>query len=339
MITPTKEIKFEKESEQKKKYSIEIKEFSDFINVKIKSTGQIPYNEYEKKYYLTDFKDNRYLSICLNISEIFIILEPQLKNTNDIKIEEKEDENKIKLIIPLSNPLVKELLMILPKIEKNIESEIKELYKIINKQQETINQLNERLSILEKEREERENKEREEREKKEREEIEYFMCKNSKIILNDREKDLAIRKWINPNKKNFEIKLLFRMSRDGNQSSTYHRLCDNKNNLLTLIETDNNIKFGGFASKSWGIPDQFIENAFMFSLNKMKKYERLNNNKAMYNGSSYGPVFGNQWDIFVNSTMTSGGEQLGSNSVFFNKYEITNNGKFNIKEMEIFQIE
>ena len=129
------------------------------------------------------------------------------------------------------------------------------------------------------------------------------------------------------------------MSRDGNQSSVYHQLCDNKENLLTLIETDNNIKFGGFASKSWGVSNQFIEKAFMFSLNQMKKFERLNNNNAMFDGSSYGPVFGNAWDIYINSTMTSGCEQYNNNSIFFKKYEITNNGSFNIKEMEIFQIE
>ena len=68
----------------------------------------------------------------------------------------------------------------------------------------------------------------------------------------------------------------------------------------------------------------------------MKKYERLNNEKAMWDGSSYGPVFGNGWDIYINSTMTSGREQNGS--VFFKKYEITENGSFNVKEMEIFQI-
>ena len=43
------------------------------------------------------------------------------------------------------------------------------------------------------------------------------------------------------------------MSRDGNQCSQYHNLCDNKDNLLTIIQTDQNKKFGGFASKSWGV--------------------------------------------------------------------------------------
>ena len=77
----------------------------------------------------------------------------------------------------------------------------------------------------------------------------------------------------------------------------------------------------------------------MFSLNKMKKYERLNNNNASYDGSSYGPIFGNAWDIYVNSTMTSGREQHNVYSIFFNKYELTNDGNFTVKEIEVFQIE
>lgn len=321
-----KVIKFEKKSEENKNYSIEIKEHQEFLNVKIVSIDEIPCTEYEKKFYLSDLKNNRYLSICLNISEIFITLEPEWKKIDQLQLK-TEGSDKLKLIIPLPSPLVKELVLVIPQIAKNIESEVKELYAIINKQQETINSLNERLTILE------------EKEREREKEAQYFICKNSKIIPNDREKDLALRNWMTPNKNNFKFKLLFRMSRDGNQSSVYHQLCDNKDNLLTLIETDNNIKFGGFASKSWGVKGQYIEKTFMFSLNKMQKFERLNNNQAKWDGSNHGPVFGNAWDIFINNTMTYGGEQNNNDSVFFKKYEITNNGSFNVKEIEVFQIE
>ena len=57
--------------------------------------------------------------------------------------------------------------------------EVKDLYKIINQQQDLI-KLNERFTVLEKKEKERE------------EERQYFICKNSKIIENDRDKDLAI---------------------------------------------------------------------------------------------------------------------------------------------------
>ena len=328
---PTKIIKFKKESNKGEKYSIEIKELNEYLNVNIISEGKIPCTNYEKKIYLSDVKNNRYLSICNNIQEIFMCLEPQFKDINGLKLI--EEDKKLDLIIPLPNPLVKEIIFSIPQIEKDINLEVKELYKIINQQQDLINKLNERLTLLEKKEKEREEK------KKEKKEKQFFICKNSKIIENDREKDLAIREWIYPNKKDFKFKLLFRMSRDGNQSSNYHKLCDNKENLLTIIETDNNLKFGGFSSQSWGIVGQNIDKTFMFSLNKMKKFERLNYNKAKWDGSNYGPVFGNAWDIYISQTMTSGREQFNSESVFFNKYEITNNGYFNVKEIEIFQIE
>jgi len=242
-----------------------------------------------KKIYLSDVKNNRYLSICADIQELYVTLEPQFKLVEQLKLTEKE--NVLDLVVSLPNPLIKEAIFSIPKLEKDLSMEVKDLYKIINQQQDLINKLNKRLTVLEKKEKERE--EREEREEKEREERQYFICKNSKIIENDRDKDLAIRRWINPNKKDFNIKLLFRMSRDGNQSSQYHNLCDNKDNLLTIIQTDQNKKFGGFASKSWGVQGNINDKTFLFSLNDMKKFERLNKNKASGDGSSYGPIFSN----------------------------------------------
>ena len=322
---PTQMMQFQKESNKGGKYSIEIKALNEYINIHISSKDIIPSCVYEKKIYLSDVKNNRYLSICADIQELYVTLEPQFKLVEQLKLIEKE--NVLDLVVPLPNPLIKEVIFSIPKLEKDLSMEVKDLYKIINQQQDLINKLNERLTVLEKKEKERE------------EERQYFICKNSKIIENDRDKDLAIRRWINPNKKDFNIKLLFRMSRDGNQCSQYHNLCDNKDNLLTIIQTDQNKKFGGFASKSWGVQDNIINSTFMFSLNDMKKFDRLNNNKAKWDGSNYGPVFGNAWDFYINSTMTSGGEQHNNDSVFLQKYEFTDNGSFNVKEIEVFQIE
>ena len=324
---PTEILKFKKKSNSGAIYNLEIKALNEYLNIHIISEGIIPTSTYEKNISLSDVKNNRYLSICNNIQELFLSLEPQLKQADQLKLIEKE--NILELIIPLPSPLVKEVMFSVPQLKKDANMEIKDLYKIIAQQQDLINKLNEKVTILENKEKERE---------REEEERQCIICKNSKIIENDREKDIAIRKWINPDRKHFDIKLLFRMSRDGNQSSQYHSLCDNKDNLLTIIETDDGKKFGGFASKSWGVQGNTIDKTFMFSLNKMKKYERLNNEKAMHGGSNYGPVFGNAWDIYISSTMTNGREQYNNNSVFFQKYEITENGSFNTKEIEVFQI-
>ena len=320
---PTEILKLKKESNIGNKYNLEIKVLNEYLNIHIISEGAIPSSTYEKNVSLSDVKNNRYLSICNNIQELFLSLEPQLKQVDQLKLIQKESI--LELIIPLPSPLAKEVSFSIPQLKKDVNMEIKDLYKIISQQKDLITKLNERVTLLEKK-------------EKEREEKQYFICKNSKIIEDDREKDLAIRKWINPDKKNFKFKLLFRKSRDGNQSKQYHKFCDGKDNLLTLIETDNGKKFGGFASKSWGVKGNTIKKTFLFLLNNMTKFERLNHEKAKYDGSSYGPTFGNQWDIFINSTLTSGYEQFGSESVFFTKRELTTNGSFNVKEIEVFQI-
>ena len=204
-----------------------------------------------------------------------------------------------------------------------------DLLKLIKQQEELINKLTERVATLEKK----------EKEREDQKENQYFISKNSKIIGNDREKDLALRKWIDPGRTNFEFKLLFRMSRDGKKGDDYHKLCDNKDNLLTIIEAGNGKKMGGFASKSWGIPGQIIEKSFLFSLDNMKKYERLNHDKSKNDGSKYGPVFGNAWDLFIDGNMITGLEQINENSVFLKKHEFSEKGAFSVKEIEVFQVE
>ena len=62
----------------------------------------------------------------------------------------------------MPNPLIKEAIFSIPKLEKDLSMEVKDLYKIINQQQDLINKLNERLTVLEK----RKKKEKKKKEKK-----------------------------------------------------------------------------------------------------------------------------------------------------------------------------
>ena len=48
--------------------------------------------------------------------------------------------------------------------------------------------------------------------------------------------------------KNFQFNLLYKGTRDGDKSRTFHSLCDNKKNIIVFVETTKNIKFGGFCS-------------------------------------------------------------------------------------------
>lgn len=193
--TPTKKIKLEKKSNKNKKYLIEMKEYHDYLNIKITAEERMPYREYEKNVYLSDIIKNKFLSNCASISEVFVSLESKLKNSNIINIT--EEENILYLKIESPNPQANEMIFSIPKIKKEKNVDVKDLIYIINKQQKMINKLNERVSYLEEKERERE---------KEKIEKQLFLYKNSKIIQDDKEKEYAIRQWINPNKKYFKIK-------------------------------------------------------------------------------------------------------------------------------------
>ena len=79
MEAPTQMIQFQKESDKGAKYSIEIKALNEYIKILINSNDTIPSSSYEKKIYLSDVKNNRYLSICADIQELYLTLQPQLK--------------------------------------------------------------------------------------------------------------------------------------------------------------------------------------------------------------------------------------------------------------------
>ena len=85
-------------------------------------------------------------------------------------------------------------------------------------------------------------------------------------------------------KKFFEFNLLYRGTRDGDDSIIFHKLCDDKENILVLIGTTKRRKFGGFCSIGYkSIGDSQIDNsAFIFSLDKLKIYNVIKNKTAVF---------------------------------------------------------
>ena len=72
--------------------------------------------------------------------------------------------------------------------------------------------------------------------------------------------------------------LLYRLSRDGPEISTFHKLCDNKGATLTLIHVKNiEDKIGFFVNSSFDSVSEWKqdENSFLFNLNKNKKYQKI----------------------------------------------------------------
>ena len=145
------------------------------------------------------------------------------------------------------------------------------------------------------------------------------------------------------NKKNFEINLLFRGTRDGDDSLTFHKLCDNKRNILVLLETTKNRKFGGFCSigyKSAG-GNQKDNSAFIYSLDKMKIYNVINNETAVYWGSNYGAMFGGAKCVVENKFFSRDCYANDKNEYYQIPESYDYNGgewTYRIKEIEVYQI-
>jgi hypothetical protein len=161
-----------------------------------------------------------------------------------------------------------------------LENEINELKKFINKINNEKTNLEHRVDIIEKEKEER-NK--------------YYnsLFKESSIIKKE-EHDL-ISKWILPHY-NLKFELLYRGSRDGFTNEAFHSRCDNKGPTLFVVKLENNRRIGGFASQSWhnkGGESIVDNNSFLFSLdNKIKYGLKVKNEGSLYGQDSSSVLFG-----------------------------------------------
>ena len=127
-------------SNNNNKYSVEIFDESNSLNIFIKTIDKIPSISYNNKFSLEDIKQlNKYFLSCTNISEVYTLLEPFIQNTNNISLIEKTNE--INLIINISFPLSPQIIFTIKSYTKNMNESINELYEIINKHNIQLNEL------------------------------------------------------------------------------------------------------------------------------------------------------------------------------------------------------
>ena len=296
----------------------------------------IPLKQYQKCYKYEDvLHNNKFFKICENINEINAEILSQIEEKEG-KAKINENENKLKLIIPLSTKKFKECVFEIDEITNNVNSEINNLYSYINRLLNEINELKEKnksyeekLKILENKIDDISLEKLRQKEKKEKKEKE----------LN------VIKKWIDPNDEDIKFNLIFKKSRDGNSFEAFHKFCDNKGKTVLLIETTEGRKFGGFTNDSWNNSNEWRTNYndFVFSLDLNKKYEHSKKGYSTIGDNCFGPVFGNarnnQVDISFEEK-TSLNKGISNSSSSFNTNKELNNGKekFETKELEVYQV-
>ena len=139
------------------------------------------------------------------------------------------------------------------------------------------------------------------------------------------------------------LNLLYKATADSDKASVFHNKCDSAENTLVLVKSSNGKRFGGYTSCSWegDSIEKKDENAFVFSLDKMKIYNIIPGEDAIGCYPKFGPVFlGCQIRIY-DRFFENGGTtfEKGANYDTEEDYELSGGLKsFQVKDIEVYSV-
>ena len=163
------------------------------------------------------------------------------------------------------------------------------------------------------------------------------------IIKNNEELELLSKK-IGENSDKVIFNLIYKATENSDKAQIFHEKCDQAKNTLVLIETLENRRFGGFTTCSWSGNqiEKNDENAFIFSLDKMKIYGIVQGQPAIACYPNFGPIFLNCQIKINDDAFSNGGSTFykGQNYQTEEDFELNGgNQDFQIKEIEVYEVE
>ena len=306
--------------------SLKIKKILFVVNEKIKNNSE---------------KINELIPILSNMKQEIIELKEKSKNNDEIiglkeenkKIKEEfknMKENNLKEIKDLNAKLKNEINKINENKEKELKKEINELkskiIQLINENKQNIENLLEY------------NREKDEKD---------MISNLDSLIIKDKDiYNIRLKNWIYPNKnKEIQSKLLYRLSRDGNNYEIFHKNCDNKGPTLILIKIKEELIIGGFTLLNWDSKSKWKkdDDTFIFSLSQNKKYiKKEKNSNSIFCLDNYGPMFDNFGFECKGNNKGMKKCKFNPKNVFKDSYDIIPNyGKeiyFDVEEVEIYSL-
>jgi CRISPR/Cas system CSM-associated protein Csm2 small subunit len=219
---------------------------------------------------------------------------------------------------------------------KSDSEKINDLYNIISKKNEEINDLKNEINNL----------------KNKLETIEIRMKElnlESNIFYSIYDIGFIITYFLKTkNIKKILFNLLYRGTRDGKNSVNFYEKCLGKKDQIIFIQTTKGEIFGGYTEIGFNDEGKPINdnNCFLFSYQKKKIYKAKKDKIHIYDGKNYGPCFrGSNYNIInIQSNMFEDQSNTCKASESFfegitSDYEL-NNGEqnFYISEMECFQL-
>ena len=282
--------------------------------------------------------------------EEMVSMKTQLAELNELRNKVKELE-KLRSEVEKINTDKKKKFKSLGKKEKKevkkvrkirrVEKQEKTEKKPENKNIEIKNEINKEI-IEDKKDEKQIEQNKEEIKIVEKEEKTEHNIVNGEIIHNIEELEMLIRN-INKSSHKMTLNLIYKASADSDKAIDFHNKCDKAKNTIVLIETDKGKRFGGYTSVSWegNCEDKIDDDAFVFSLDKMKIYNIIPGEKAIGCYPKFGPVFlGCQIKIFDNAFKRGGTTfEKGLNYNTTEDYELTDGDReFNVKDVEVYEV-
>ena len=163
------------------------------------------------------------------------------------------------------------------------------------------------------------------------------------IIQDARELELISRK-ICKNKNKVSLDLLYKASIDSDKAAVFHKKCDKAKSSLVLVKSKNGKRFGGYTTQDWrgDSIEKKDENAFVFSLDKMRIYNIIPGEDAIGCYPKFGPVFLGCQIRLYDEFFTKGGTtfEKGMNYSTEEDFELTGGlKKFEVKDVEVYSVE
>ena len=205
---------------------------------------------------------------------------------------------------------------------------------------EIINQLCEKVKIL--------NTQLKKYEEENDDEEDILQKLNSKIFLSDDEYNMINEHIIfieRIKSKKTKWTKIFSSSEDGDSAETFHQKCDNIEGTVILIKTKKYKRFGGYAKKKWNHSNGSFANdskAFLFSLTTMDIFNRNENGNEIKGDKDSGPWFGSGPDFQIINKWFSNNSTHNKKCFSYPQnvnFPLAENNNFLVKELEVYKIE
>ena len=305
-------------------------ETQNIINYETQQTGG------DTNFQTQENKENEVDSLKNKLDELQI-LNSKVDELIGLKSQFEEINNLITQInqINLNKPQNEEQSNNQDNEKESIKTKIQETEKLIEQYKMEIMNLKENKTSI------KESSESEQNQHLFHQRIQQYSVKGE--IIHNREELELITKMMNKINKKVIINLLYKATADSDKAQAFHEKCDKAQSSLVLIETDKGKRFGGFTTSSWSgdCIDKKDEDAFIFSLDKMKVYRNIPGEDAIGCYPNFGPIFlGCQIRIYDNAFSKGGTTfEKGSNYETEEDYELTGGDtEFNVKEIEVYEV-